>query len=535
VFDTLSADIVIVGSGVAGALIAHQLAQAGASVLVLEAGPRLERGRIVENYRRAADQWDFQAPYPPARHAPHPHNASGNRYLVLRGADGPSCEAQYIRAVGGTTWHWAGSAWRLLPNDFRLASLYGVGRDWPIGYDDLAPFYDRAEAALGVSGPNDGDDLGSPRGRPYPMDALPLSYNDRRHRELLAPHGFTVVSEPVARNSRPFDDRPTCCGSNSCMPICPTGAMYAGVVHVDKAEAAGARLVPDAVAYRLETDARDRVAAVHYFDADGVSHRVAGRRFVIAANGIETPKLLLISTDDRHPRGIANSSDQVGRNLMDHPGTAVSFLAAEPLWPGRGPVEMTSIVDHRDGPFRAAYAAKKLHLSNHGQVGTAARAALAQGFVGAALDREIRRRAARAVGIASFHELLPDPQNRVRPSGEHRDWLGIPRPEITYRIAEYTRRSAPHTRDLFARIANLYGATEVTFRDDFFCNSHLMGTVIMGAEPARSVVDSDCRTHDHDNLFLATSGVMPSSGSVNCTLTLAALSLRIADTLRRTA
>lgn len=527
------ADVVIVGSGIAGALVAHQLALAGASVLMLEAGKRLERAQIVENYRDAPFKWDFQAPYPDTPHAPHPRYYPPNDYLVLRGPDAAAYAAQYIRAVGGTTWHWAGAAWRLLPNDFRLNSLYGVGRDWPISYDELEPYYYAAETALGVSGPNDGTDLGSPRRNPYPMDALPLSYNDRRHQELLGPAGFTVVAAPVARNSRPYDSRPTCCGSNSCMPICPTAAMYGGIVHVEKAEAAGARLVTDAVAHRVEVDARGRVQAVHYFDADGASRRVAGRQFVLAANGIETPKLLLISADDRHPRGIANSSDQVGRNLMDHPGTRVEFLASEPLWPGRGPVQMSSIIDFRDGAFRASYAARKLQLGNESQVEGATRRALARGLVGRPLEQAIRHRAARWVSLTSFHEVLPDPENRILPSRDHRDRLGLPRPEITYRIGDYTRDSARRTRQLFSRIAHLYGAREVEFHDEFFCNNHLMGSVIMGDDPRNSVVDRDCRTHDHENLFLATSGVMPSAGSVNCTLTLAALALRVAETVRR--
>lgn len=530
--DPASADVVIVGSGVAGALIAHQLAQAGVSVLILEAGPRIERQQIVENFRNDPAKSDYQAPYPPSAHAPHPEYGSLNNYLILAGADARAFAVQYIRAVGGTTWHWAASAWRLLPSDFRMNSLYGVGRDWPISYDDLEPYYCRAEVELGVSGPNDGTDLGSPRQQPYPMDHLPLSYNDRRIQQVLDANGFTTVPEPMARNSRPYDQRPACCGGNSCMPICPIAAMYGGIIHVDKAEAAGARLLPDAVVYRIEVDTKERVTAVHYKDPGGISHRVAGKQFVIAANGIETPKLLLVSADDRHPTGLANSSDQVGRNLMDHPATAVTFLANEPLWPGRGPIEMTSIVNHRDGAFRAVYAAKKLQLSNAGRTRAATQKSLALGLLGRRLDQEIRYRSAHSVTFSCFHEILPDPGNRIRASRKFRDVLGIPQPEITYRIDNYTKRSARHSRALYARIAELFEAKEIEFFDRFMPSNHLMGSVIMGSDPHHSVVDECCRTHDHENLYLATGGVMPSAGSVNCTLTIAALALRIADTVK---
>ena len=549
----LSADIVIVGSGVAGALIAHRLATAGASVLMLEAGPEVPRWRIVENYRNNPAKDDNMVPYPPSRFAPHPEYKAyaglspapgghsqgvpapfrkGNGYLILKGQDAQAYAQQYIRWVGGTTWHWAAATWRFLPNDFRLKTLYGVGRDWPISYDDLEPWYYRAEVELGCSGPNHGIDLGSPRAHPYPMDALPLSYNDQRFADVLNANGFFVVPEPVGRNSAAYDGRPPCCGNNNCMPICPIAAMYNGIVHVEKARKAGARLIAEAVVYRVEVDARGRVSAVHFKDGNGASHRVTGKYFVLAANGIETPKLLLFSAEDRRPHGVANSSGQVGRNMMDHPGTGVTFLAKEALWPGRGAMEMTSVVNFRDGPFRSRYAAKKLHLNNQVQTRKATLKALSMGLTGARLDQEIRYRSAHTVNINNFHEILPDPENRLVLSKDHKDALGIPQPEITYQVGDYVRRSAAHTHRAYARIAQLLGGREVTFDDHFAPNNHIMGSVIMGADPKDSVVDGQCRTHDHENLFLATSGVMPTAGTVNCTLTLSALSLRLADLLK---
>ncbi|MBB5192722.1 choline dehydrogenase-like flavoprotein [Silvimonas terrae] len=527
-----SADVIVIGSGVAGALVAHDLSAAGASVLMLEAGPRLERWRIVENYRNGAAKDDNQRPYPAARHAPHPEYGPDNNYLILKGPDAQSYASQYLRVVGGTTWHWAASCWRFLPNDFHMKQVYGVGRDWGISYADLEPWYYKAELELGVSGPNDGTDLGSPRKQPYPMDHLPLSYNDQRFHDVLNANGFNLVAEPVARNSRPYDERPTCCGNNNCMPICPIAAMYSGIIHVLKAERAGTRLLTNAVVYRLEVDAHDNIIAALYKDPDGNSHRVTGKYFVLAANALESAKILLMSTTDKFASGLANSSDQVGRNLMDHPGTGITFLANEPLWPGRGPMELTSIVDHRDGDFRREWASKKLHLNNQSQTRKATEKALSMGLVGKKLDEEIRYRAAHTVNINSFHDILPEPDNRLVLS-DQKDPLGLPRMEITYKIGDYTKRSAEHTHESYAKIAQLFGGTEVTFDDKFAPNNHLMGSVIMGQNPKDSVVDGDCRAHDHANLYLATSGVMASAGSVNCTLTIAALSLRIADTLKR--
>ncbi|WP_118181526.1 GMC family oxidoreductase [Paraburkholderia phosphatilytica] len=526
-----SADIVVVGSGVAGGLVAHQMALAGASVILLEAGPRIPRWQIVENFRNSPAKADFATPYPSTPYAPHPEYAPPNGYLIQKG-DYPY-NSQYVRLVGGTTWHWAAAAWRLLPSDFKLHTTYGVGRDWPYPYEALEPWYYAAEVQLGVSGPDSAVDLGSPRSKAYPMSQLPLSYMDQRFSDVLNGQGFKVVPEPVARNSRPYDARPTCCGNNNCMPICPIAAMYNGVVHAEKAEQAGAKLIAQAVVYRIEADDKGLITAVHYKDPNGNSTRVTGKLFVLAANGIETPKLMLMSTSDKFPHGVGNRSDQVGRNLMDHPGTGVTFLANETLWPGRGPMEMTSIVNFRDGAFRSDYAAKKLHLNNGVPTMSVTAALLKNGVTGAELDRQIRDRASRYVNINSFHEHLPEPQNRVVPSADHKDSLGIPQPEIYYSINDYVKKSAANTRELYAQIANLLGGTEVAFDDTFAPNNHIMGTTIMGSDASSSVVDPDCRTHDHQNLFIASSGVMPTAASVNCTLTIAALSLKLADKLKR--
>jgi choline dehydrogenase-like flavoprotein len=526
-----SADVVVVGSGVAGSLVAYQMASAGASVILLEAGPRIPRWQIVENFRNSPAKADFASPYPSTPYAPHPLYSPENHYMIQKGEQ--PYDSQYLRLVGGTTWHWAAAAWRLLPADFRIKTLYGVGRDWPFPYETLEPWYNAAEAELGVSGPGKDVDLGSPRSKPYPMDMLPLSYMDQRFADVLNAQSFHVVPEPVARNSRPYDARPTCCGNNNCMPICPIGAMYNGVTHAEKAERAGARLIAEAVVYKVEADDKGLITAVHYKDPNGNSTRVTGKLFVLAANGIETPKLMMMSVSDAFPKGIGNSSDQVGRNLMDHPGTGVTFLANEPVWPGRGPMEMTSIVNFRDGAFRSEYSAKKLHLSNGVPTLSVTAGLIGKGVTGAELDRQIRDRVARTMNINSFHEHLAEPQNRVMPSPDHMDALGIPQPEIYYSINDYVKKSAADTRMQFARIAELFGGTEITFDDKFAPNNHIMGTAIMGADPKDSVVDPDCRTHDHANLFVAGSAVMPTAASVNCTLTLSALSLRLADKLKK--
>jgi choline dehydrogenase-like flavoprotein len=171
-----SADVVIVGSGVAGSLVAARLTKAGVKVLILEAGPRVERAVALAQYRDALIKIP-ESPYPDAPYAPHPVSDNPDHYYLQDGPD--KFASPYLRQVGGTTWHWLGTAMRFVPDDFKLRSKFGVGLDWPLSYEDLESWYCEAERELGVAGdPN--ADLGAPRSQPYPMPAIPLSYGDRR-------------------------------------------------------------------------------------------------------------------------------------------------------------------------------------------------------------------------------------------------------------------------------------------------------------------------------------------------------------------
>ncbi len=520
---TQNADVVIVGSGVAGSLVAHRLAEKGLKVIILEAGPRIDRAHALANFFKAPIK-HHQSPYPAARHAPHPGlDVDSEPYIIEKGTH--KYDTLYVRGVGGTTWHWAGETWRFIPNDLRLKSLYGVGRDWPLSYDQIEPYYTQAEYALGVAG---GDELGSPRSRPYPMPALPQTYMDTTFKKLLKPLGYDVIVQPAARNSVMYDNRPACCGNHNCMPLCPVGAQYSGDVHATKAEKAGAQLIANAVVYHIEVGADRMVKALRYKDPSGQSHEVRGKTFVIAAHGIETPKLLLISKSEFTPNGVANSSDQVGRNLMDHPGMNVQFNMPFPVFPGRGPQEISGIVNLRDGDFRKNYGSIKIGLWNSASAATLTEKLIAQGYLGKELDLKLRDLISRRCTFTSFHEQLPDPNNRVRPS-ELKDAIGIPRPEITYAVDSYTLRSVQKVRQVFDQILAHVGATDIEYPDSLQPNNHIMGTTIMGADAKTSVVNAECRTHDHKNLFIAGSSVFASSTAVNSTLTIAALSLSIAD------
>jgi choline dehydrogenase-like flavoprotein len=532
------ADVVIVGSGVVGALIADQLAGEGRSVLMIEAGPRLNRADVVENWRNFNFERrlgsDFQGPYPQSPHATAPLYWPANDYIHLTGPDAKGYKQGYIRAVGGTTWHWAASSWRHLPVDMKMKTTYGVGRDWPISYDELEPYYCRAEEAMGVSGPNDpARQSPSQRSRPYPSDMVPWGNNETTFAKVVNPHGYNLVPIPQGRMVTPWNNRPACCGNNNCQPICPIGAMYNGIHSVESAERKGATVLAESVVYKIDTDGNNRVTAVYWYDAQKVSHKATGRTFVIACNSIETPRLLLIAANKANPRGIANSSDQVGRNMMDHSGFHCTFLADRPLWAGRGPAQSACMVGYRDGAFRSEYSSNKIILSNISRVHVATDQALKLGLVGKELDDEIRRRVAFGVDLSVSLEPLPDPENRLTLSTTRRDGLGLPCPDIRYELGDYARRGYDKATEQLRHIGTLFNAVEFSISKDLNANNHIMGGVIMGANRSDSVVDGDCRAYDHANLWLPGGGAMASASVVNTTLTMAALALRSADSISK--
>ena len=529
--EQLSADIVVIGSGVCGSLSAHRLVSQGASVLILEAGPRVNRDQLVLNYRNGAFKGNWMDPYPFFPWAPSPNfHPKDNGYLVQAGPY--PYPAEYVRIVGGTTWHWAAHCWRVLPNDMKIKTLYGVGRDWPITYDELEPFYYEAEVKMGVSG---GPGTGSPRSKPYPMEPMPEPWAMRRIRERLAPGGYEVITNPQGRTSRPYDGRPACCGNNNCQPICPIDAQFTGGIAAAMAEKAGAKLIPNAVVYRIEPDPQGRIAAVHYYDPNKNSTRVTGKAFILAANGIESPKLLLVSASDKYPKGLANSSDTVGRYLLDHPSSSLTFDTDEDLWLGRGEQSPSSIQKFRDGPFRSEHAAFRLDFTNISQVRTAAEDLIKEGVYGPQLAQQIRYRAARRQNVKDVLEILPHPENRVTLSSQ-KDALGIPKPEVHYSMDDYVHKGMDVAREEYGKIAKLLGGTNLRYtpKGEYGNNQHICGTMAMGNDPKDSVVDRFGRTHDHPNLFIASTGVMPTVATVNSTLTAVALALRTAQHIHET-
>jgi choline dehydrogenase-like flavoprotein len=522
---SLSADVVFVGSGVAAAIAGAKLAAAGVAVLFLEAGPRVSRGAAVARFQRSVAKGQ-NSPYPDRPYAPQPEESDFGAYYVQAGPD--EFRGQQARVVGGTTWHWGGLALRFRPNDFQLRTRFGVGVDWPIGYDDLAPWYDVAEDEMGVAG-DGAEDFGSPRTRPYPMPAIPMTWCDRQVKAASDPLGYTMVPFPQARNSVWRDGRPQCCGNASCVPVCPIQAKYDATAHLAKAERAGARVEPQAIVHRIVVGPDRRVQSVRFLRPDRSEGEATGRVFVVAAHAIETPKLLLLSAAEGAPNGVANSSDQVGRNLLTQIDVGIQGLTRDPVFPYRGPVSTGGIKELRDGPFRGERAAIGMSPSNEGWERAAGPMAVAvqyirQGLRGDALKAAIRHDVARQLIIGSSAEMLPDPANRVTLATDRPDGIGIPRPKIRFRYDGYALRGLAVARQAQDQIMARLGGTRVKQLGPIADSAIMGGTARMGDDPRASVVDRDLRSHDHPNLFVVGSAVFPTITCNAPTLSIGALS-----------
>ncbi|MER5172423.1 GMC family oxidoreductase [Thioclava kandeliae] len=521
------ADVIVVGSGAVGSNVANELVDQGKSVIILEAGPSVPRWKILMNFRNSGRHYDHNDPYPNNPWAPTSYQPG---YLENSGSF--NMMPGMLKLVGGTTWHWGGATWRYVPNDFKLNSLYGKGRDWPISYDDLEPYYTRAEYQLGIAGSDTEDQSGNhageafpPRSKPYPIDNEKYSYNAQVLNDRLVEAGYKTCHEPTVRIHKPWDGRPACQGNNNCDQVCPIGTLYNGSIHADRATRKGAKLITEAVVHKIETGEGGKVTAVRYLTPEGEEHRLTAKAFVLAAHSFETAKLMMMND-------IGNSSDMVGRNLMDHIGISMEFLAKDTMWSGRGPVQQATIMNWRDGDFRSEHSANKSALANgNPQIGLAD-AAIKAGLMGKELDERIMDQSSRYMYVYSFFEMLPDPANRIQPNPNWKDSIGLPGIKIHFDVDDYVKAGAVKAREMYHDINNKMGG-EILRINGFENHDHLMGTMIMGDDAKNSVVNHEGRSHDHENLFIASVGIIPAAGVVNPTLTAVALGIRSADIIAK--
>lgn len=521
----VTSDVVIIGAGAVGGMLAYQLAKAKIKVTLIEAGPRIDRARAVQRFYDAVEK-SPNAPYESTRHAPHPMRSDD--YYVQAGPD--TFNGMFLRGVGGTSWHWTGFAARFRPNDFQMHTKYGVGIDWPLKYEQLTSYYETVEKEWGVAGFPDFLH-GSPRTTPFPMPGVPMSYSDTQIKKAVQGLGWTVGPFIHTRNSVPFDGRLACCGSATCVPICPIGAKYDGSVHVAKAEALGVTLMPDTVVEKIVVGKNRQISGINFRKANGESGTAHAKIYILCAHAIETPKLLLISAQENAPKGVANSSDAVGRYLLTQVDLDTRGLAKEPLYPYRGPTTTGGIIEFRDGDFRRQYGAVGTSFMNRGwkfatgPMETAAKL-VGAGLQGVTLTKTLNDRTQRELAINSSVETLPNADNRIVPDFTQKDSFGIARPKIHFKIDEYTLRGLAEVKKRHDAIVAALQCTEVVTDPHSTANAIIAGTTRMGVDPNKFVVDAYCRSHDHANLFIVGTSNFPTMPINAPTMTAVALGLR---------
>ena len=511
-----------------------------------------------------------------------PGQSDSTGYLVQNGPF--AVDSTYTRIVGGTTMHWEGKALRMLPEDFEIRTRYGVGVDWPIGYRDVEPYYRRAERELGVSADvEDQSYLGVEfaNGYVYPMRRMPPSYLD----ELIArgidgmqvsmqgePCTLRVRSTPQARNGIPnpaYDAGAgftpvgavslhqaeiggRCQGNINCTPICPVQAKYSARKTLDAARRTGnVEVVSRTVASRVVPGEDGQISRIEYTaygkagEPRHTSGSVRARIFVLAGNPVENPRLMLASD-------LPSSSGLMGRNLMDHAYLLTWGLMPQVAGALRGTQCTSGIEDTRGGRFRERQAAYRIGIHNDGwgwATGSPYTDLLElvddRNRVGTALRQALVDRLSRQLLLAFMVELPAERSNRVTVDARYRDQLGNMRPVLSYNLPDYTMAGIADARRLsrliFARLGvedhTSYDPQDpgyVTYQGEGYAirgGNHWAGTHMMGTDAATSVVDTTQRSWDHDNLYLVGPGSMPSIGTANTTLTLAALCFRSAETM----
>jgi choline dehydrogenase-like flavoprotein len=513
-------DVCVVGAGPAGAIVAARLAERGHDVVVLDAGPRFDREdrtkQLDAHLRPGVDGlWGM---------------GEGRDAYVSTGSRDYPLNATRVKGIGGSTLHWQGMVMRLHERDFELDSRHGVGADWPIDYDDLRPHYAAAERELGVAGADD-NPFSPPREEPFPLPAFPPSHSDAIFAEACESLGLPTHSVPNARNSEPYDGASACVGYGTCKPVCPSGAKYTAERHVARAEAAGARVIDRAPVQRLvHDDEGEGVEAAVYATPDGTEHRQDARAVVLACGGVENVRLLLLSASDVYPEGLANSSGLVGRYFMDHcfagAGGRIDRRTRQ-NHVGFNTTECHALYDGTD-PLPGV----KLEFLNYAGPSPVIEALNADTW-GDDLLSDLRDAYGTHLAVGGLVEQFPRAENRITLDPDRTDDHGNPVPEVQWSVGQRTRRAIERVNEVQVAILDELDATVdwVVGPDATGPAAHHMGTTRMGTDPDASVVAPDCRTHDLRNLWIAGSSVFPTGGAMNPTLTIAALSCRLAEAL----
>jgi len=500
--------IVVIGTGAGGGVLSNELAQRGVSVVALEAGGRY----LPEDY--VNDEWESFGQLAWL----DPRTTSGD-WRVARDFSG--LPAWIVKAVGGTTTHWAGASLRFQPHEWKAATNYGTVQganllDWPIDAEEMAPWYDKAEKKLGVTQTNG-------------MPALPGCNNYKVFEAGAKKLGYEQVhTGRMAINAQEYDGRMACQQTGFCFQGCKWGAKWSSAyTDIPRGEATGNLEVREkAHVARILHDDSGKVTGVEYHDADGTLQMQKARAVCVAGNSFESPRILLNSASSMFPDGLANSSGQVGRNYMRHMTGSVYGVFEEPVRMWRGTTMAGIIQDEaRHDPSRGFVGGYELETL-----------ALGLPFMAAFLDpgswgREFTTALdayENMAGMWIVGEDMPQETNRVTLNHEVKDQHGLPVANVHFDDHPNDIAMRNHAYERGAAVYDAVGATR-TFPTPPYPSTHNLGTNRMSENPRDGVVNKWGQTHDIANLFVSDGSQFTTGAAENPTLTIVALAMRQAE------
>ncbi len=549
-----SYDVCVIGSGAGGGMAAKILTEGGLSVVMLEAGPQVypdkdfkmfmwpydlpHRGMGVGG-RAVADFSEFLAPNGSWKIFGEPYtSAPGSNFQWFRS-----------RIVGGRTNHWGRIALRFAPIDFKSKTRDGLAEDWPITYEDVAPYYDKVEGYIGVFGtkesvPSAPDGVFLPPPKPRCNEVLIKKACDKLN--------ITCIPSRLAVLTKPLNGRPSCHYCGQCGRGCVTASNFSSsqVLIPPAMQTGKLTLITGAMAREILISPEGKATGVAYIDkATRAEKRVLARAVVVAASACESARLLLNSKSKLFPNGLANSSGWVGRNLTDSVGSNgggyVPEMAKMPPHNHDGVGGMHMYIPwwkyDRKNEFPRGYhieigggrempsAGMFAHLCDEGE-----------GY-GLSLKRACRQRYGTTIGFAGRGEMIANPDTYCEIDPDIVDEWGIPVLRFHFKWSEYEIRQAKDMQETFKAIIETMGGEYQTKTDidgphpfgieDGGKVIHEVGTARMGADPKSSVLNAYCQAHDVKNLFVTDGAPLVTNPDKNPTLTIMALSWRASDYL----
>jgi choline dehydrogenase-like flavoprotein len=526
---TQTFDVCVVGSGAAGGFVAKELCEGGAKVIMLEGGKEVRPTQIFSH------QWPYELPYRNFRSERQAYFYQGDVRSSIRYDTRAHVNVDRARVLGGRTMHWNAVTLRYAPPDFREWSLAGVEDDWPLTYEELAPYYERVEQIIGVCGNDDGLEI-VPGGKHY---LPPLPWRCSEHILKRATDAANVPLIPVRKAllTKPYDNRPPCHYCGHCMDGCDVSAIFSSPgCTLPKAAATGNfTLRQNALAREILVDREGLARAVSFVDTTtGKAEEVKARIVVLCCATVESARLLLNSVSPRHPGGLGNSSGVVGHYLHGHIGGGARVYLKE--LEGTKPINQDGATDHVYIPRFDYRDADRGYAGGYGfQVNFDSymfpRQALSLKGYGPEFKRRVRTMQPGYVMFGGFGKSMAARQNYVSVDKNQVDAHGIPVPVVRFQFVENDVILWKAMRKGLERIVS--GLSADVFFDEAPAPSgfasHEVGTVRMGKDPKKSALNGFCQSHDVKNLFVTDGSSFTTSSEKNPTLTIMALSMRAAE------